>query len=235
MASWRENFLKMPVDARHRYAKYIAKKGRITTHFIAMIPEYMIPRHSRLEMMEWVKRHSVTNEVELEKAILLHLDENPPTVRQIKWMFGTMEQFFRQVYPKPELSIWGRELTDESVAQCCARLKVRNKLDYIQLKSRQNFSWLPETEAIESRFGSWRLFQQLILTYDIDLHFGEYFKQSMKKGAPLTLHECDRKGIELNYLHEVLGERLFKQLLRKQKELLKENLKPKELKDENNV
>ena len=231
MASWRENFLSMPVEARSMYARKIGKKCRGNyPDFNEMVPEYMIPRHTRFEMMEWAKSHGATTRGELALAIQKHPDEDPPTIPQIEFMFGTLREFFQTIYKHPKVSFWGRSITDEDLAQCCSRLKVRTWEKYEELQKKPQFAFLPSIREIDQRFGSWNLFKQLMLTYDVDLNVREYFKKSMVLGAPLTLQQCDKLGIELRYLQEVLGKKVMAMLLREQEKVFMDSLSEEERK-----
>ena len=68
---------------------------------------------------------------------------------------------------------------------------------------------------LERRFGSWILFQTLMISYSVDIHMDCYFRESIKAGRPLTITECDQKGIEIRYLKQVMTPALFEKVTHK--------------------
>lgn len=224
MASWQETFLSLPIDARRRYAELYCKKGmRAKVGRLPAFNPLQIPKQSKQEILDFAKRHKVVTQDEMYTAIHDFPNENPPSMDQIIWLFGSYPNFKAEIENDPKCWSWSKRISDEQLARYCAMLKIKNLDHYKQLRKTPVGEMLPTRWQIEKRFGSWLLFFTLVLTYNIDKHLDAYFRQSIETGRFLTLRECDKLGIEIRYLKECLTEELFDRVVREKEKLFRKS------------
>lgn len=223
MASWRDTFLSLPIDARHRYAELYCKKGMKAR--IGSLPPFnpvQTPKHSKQEMIDFAVRHQVILQDEMYTAIHDFKNENPPSMDQILYMFGSWENFRAEIESDPKCWGWANKITDSQLAQYCAMLKIHNVDLYLKARKKPIGEALPTPWQINKRFGSWVLFFNLVLSYNVDKHMDAYFRESIKQGRPLTIAECDKIGIEVRYLKDIMTEEFFFRVLREKEKIFRE-------------
>lgn len=223
MASWRDTFLSLPIDARRRYAELHCKRGMKAK--VGKLPPFnpiQTPKHSKQEMLDFAKRHQVLSQDDMYTAIHDFSNENPPSMDQILYLFGSWNNFREEIENDPNCWQWSNRIGDSQLAQYCAMLKLRNVAHYMQLRKTPAGEVLPTPWQIEKRFGSWVCFLNLVLSYNIDKHMDAYFREAVKIGRPLTVQECDKLGIEIRYLYECMTEELFHLTMREKERLFRE-------------
>ena len=224
MSSWRETFLSLPIDARRRYAELYCGKGiQAKVGTLPPFPPSVMPKHSKQEMLDFAKRHHVVTKDEMYTAIHDFRNENPPTMSQIEYMFGSYSEFRKELENDPKCWRWSHRIGDEELARYCAMLKIKNSEHYCQLRKTTLGEVLPPYCELERRFGSWILFQTLMISYSVDIHMDCYFRESIKAGRPLTITECDQKGIEIRYLKQVMTPALFEKVMHEKEELFRKH------------
>ena len=62
-----------------------------------------------------------------------------------------------------------------------------------------------------------------MISYSVDIHMDCYFRESIKAGRPLTITECDQKGIEIRYLKQVMTPALFEKVMHEKEELFRKH------------
>lgn len=223
MASWQETFLSLPIDARRRYAELYCRKGmRAKVGRLPPFNSLQIPKKSKQEILDFAKRHQVVTQDEMYTAIHDFPNENPPTMEQIIWLFGSYPAFKAEIENDPKCWSWSNRINDEQLARYCAMLKIRNLEHYKQLRKTPLGEMLPTRWQIEKRFGSWLCFFTLVLTFNIDKHLDHYFRESIKAGRSLTIRECDKLGIEIRYLKKCLTEELFDLVVKEKEKIFRE-------------
>lgn len=224
MASWRETFLNLPIDARRRYAGLHCRQ-RIGPHRFGRLPSLpagSAPKHSKQEILDFAIRHQVVTKDEMYTAMHDFRHESPPSMTQLEYMFGSYGNFRRELENDPRCWRWSRRIGDEELVRYCARLRIRTSTQYCEIRKTSLGDFLPAYGTLVKRFGSWTLFRMLMLSYDIDTQMNRYFSESMRAGRELTLTECDRMGIEIRYLQETLTPALLKRIMH-EKEMLFRN------------
>lgn len=224
MASWRETFLSLPIDARRRYAETYGRKGmRAKVGKLPPFHSYQVPKQSKQEIIDFAKRHQVVTQDEMYTAIHDFPNENPPSMDQIIWLFGSYPNFKAEIQSDPACWSWSNRISDEQLARYCSMLKIKNLDHYKKLRKTPVGECLPPRWQIEKRFGSWLCFFTLVLTYNIDKNLDLYFREAIKAGRHLTTYECDKLGIEIRYLKECLTDELFERVITEKEKLFRES------------
>lgn len=224
MASWRETFLALPIDARRAYAKRCCRKGlKARVGALPPLSSASAPKQSKQEMLDFAKRHQVITKDEMYVAMHDFRHENPPTMAQLEYMFGSWDAFREEIENDPASWSWGGRIGDEELAQYCSMLKIKSAEHYCELRKTTVGETLPPFDQIEKRFGSWMCFHTLALSYSIDKHMDAYFRESIRAGRALKVYECDNLGIEIRYLMECTTPALFKKLMSEREKLYRKN------------
>lgn len=214
MSSWRDDFLSMSVDARLRYMELYCKDRSYSPGEFPPIPEWAKVRHTKIECIEFARKHQVRCLREMREAIENFSFESPPSIQGIVFLFGTWPVFMRMVKKKEKNWKWGDLPRDDELVGICSKLHLETAQQYIDLRKTTRLGeYLPSLSFVLGRFGSWNIFRSLLLSFSIDEQMDRYFRRSMEKGKPLTMSECDAEGIEIRFLKETLGKDLFNRVL----------------------
>lgn len=111
---------------------------------------------------------------------------------------------------------------DFNLARYVAELGITKAKDYSELRNREpaRKQFMPDVTTIRKRFGSWRLFKNEVMKYNVDMIVDNYVRESVKAGHWLKISECDKLKIPLREAMNVLRPRFFNALCYRKKELL---------------
>lgn len=219
MKTWREMFLRLPVDARKRYAEMYGKSS-MTLDDCHVLTQWSIPRHTRKEMMDFAVENNAYNVERYNAAYAKHKSEKPPMIQQVRFMYGDLKVFFDEVKRHAGIMMLGNCVGDEEFVETCSKLKFNSKAEYERIRRKKSWNWLPSPYVIGQRFGSWELFRLLVQSINIDFIMAEYHKLCHRRGRHVSVSECESHGIGISHAKEVLGEDLFYRLLMKKEEVL---------------
>lgn len=125
---------------------------------------------------------------------------------------------------------------DYNLAKFAASIGVTSKKTYDEhRKNSANKQFMPCYETVVRRFGTWRLFMNEVMKYNVDIIMTRYVEGSIAAGHWLKLSECDKLKIPLRKAMDVLRPRFFNALCYRKKELMdNKGVLPKhgEVKDE---
>ena len=100
---------------------------------------------------------------------------------------------------------------DYDVAKVAAQYNISSRPEYEKVR-RENpdaKALLPCVKVVIRRFGSWRRFLVEILKYSADAVLTRYVEESAAAGHWLRLSECDRNGIPIRRIMDILRPKLF--------------------------
>ena len=111
---------------------------------------------------------------------------------------------------------------DYDVAKMAAGYGVTTRESYnrVRREKPESRAFLPKAQSIVHRFGSWRRFQYEVMKYNADAVLTEYVTKSAEAGHWLRTRECDRLGIPIRRLMDLLRPTLFNQLCYRKLEML---------------
>lgn len=224
LREWRDAFLRLSIEARQRYAEKIdcppTPDNRIWE--LPRIDPIYLSLPSRGEIIRFAKDHEIRTYEYLCKVLKDYASPTTPTLQHIYIQFGGWGGLRRELMR--DLTYWNRpkSMTDEELIIYCSRFHIRSERHYLQLQKRLGEDVLPSKHYIMKRFGKWSLFYICLLSYDVDYQLDRYFMESLRRGRPLTLGECDHMGIEVRYLQHVFTEKIFRKLLNMKERLYRE-------------
>lgn len=215
MPSWRDHFLNLTIEARQQYVKKYADKIKSPTILgsLPFLPAWYNTPMSRKDIVDFALRHGLYSKLDFLKACSTYKLENPPTIEQVTFIFGSFEEFQRQLRNSPKAKYWNGRMTDREFVQFCSRIHVKDIPSYLKIREEHPEFKLPSLKPILHRFGRWELFMSLVRSFDVDLQLDLYFKKSIEVGRPLKPAECDKYGIEIRYLKSILTDQLLRKLL----------------------
>jgi len=111
---------------------------------------------------------------------------------------------------------------DYDVARIAAEYGVTSRESYnrIRREKPESRAFLPSVKSIVRRFGSWKRFGYEILKYNADAVLTEYVTKSAECGHWLRIGECDRLGIPIRNIMDLLRPTLFNVLCYRKLELI---------------
>ena len=227
MSGWRDHFLNLTVEARREYARTYAHKTAKSDFKLGSLPYlplYKTPTHSKAEIVDWAVDHRVTCHKDLIRAIAESTDENHPTIEEIRFLFGDFSTLHKEIYNRPGAKVWDGRMNDREFVQFCSRIHVKSLPSYLKIREEHPEFHLPPQSSVISRFGTWSLFMALVKSFDVDYQLDLYFRKSIAVGHSLTIDECDKLGIEVRYLKEILTDKLFRKLLYEKERWYRKNM-----------
>ena len=103
---------------------------------------------------------------------------------------------------------------DYDVARIAAEYGVTTRESYnrIRREKPESRAFLPSSKSIAIRFGSWKRFHYEVMKYNADAVLTEYVERSAECGHWLRMRECDRLGIPIRGIMDLLRPSLFNAL-----------------------
>lgn len=100
---------------------------------------------------------------------------------------------------------------DYDVARIAAQygITTRDSYNRVRREKPESKAFLPSSECIIRRFGSWSRFQYEVLKYNADALLTQYVEKSAECGHWLRIRECDKLRIPIRNLMDMLRPTLF--------------------------